>query len=554
MKTTSHPLFAIGLLAALGSCNSGQEQKNVSEKKRPNILLAICDDMSFGHLSFDGCKSVKTPNIDRLAANGVYFENAYCSAPSCSPSRAAILTGRNAYELQQGAVLWSFLPSAFKTYPDILEENGYFVGFTGKGWGPGDLSAGGRSRNPAGNQYNDIKNMPFVELGNDGAIWDVDYAANFAQFLKNRPAGTPFCFWYGALEPHRRYAANIGLRAGKKLNDVDVPDFLADNDTTRADLLDYFFEIEWYDEQLGRILKHLEDAGELDNTLILVTADNGMPFPRAKANLYEYGTHLPLIAYWADEIKAPHRVKEFVSLADIAPTFLEAAGVPIPEDMTRKSFLHLVRDTQNKKNESADFVVSCKERHAWVQPDSLIFASRAIRKGDYLLIWNLFPEIWPSGHINPSYNFDLYPFGDVDDGRSKDEIMRLITNTKDPRFGNAFGKRPSYELYNVVNDPFNLNNLAKAPEYQKVFEDLKKTMTDYLIRTKDPRMVGGAEVFYTAPYYAQKGFPTGGLFLTDWENSAPADKEAAMRKQHEKLETNIKKLKEMGWTMQEIEK
>jgi len=532
----------------LNGCN---DQENP-----PNILFITSDDMSFGHTSFDGYPEVKTPNIDFLAKNGLYFENAYCSAPSCAPSRSSILTGKNGYELEEGSVLWSFLPKKFKTYPDILEENGYFVGFTGKGCAPQDLEIAGRTRNPAGNEYNEIKKLPFTELGNDGAIWDVDYAANFEVFLSKKPQDKPFCFWYGALEPHRRYSRGIGQRAEKDISKVDVPDFLIDNKVTRSDILDYLFEIEWFDEHIGRILEQLKAEGQLSNTLIIVTSDNGMPFPRAKANLYEYGTHMPFIVYWADKIKEGRQVNDFISFADIAPTILDASNVHIPNEMTGKSFLDIIAPTDNQQNSPArDFIVTYKERHAsWVQPNGNIAPMRAIRKGDYLLIWNLEPNMWPAGHINPKYNWNQYPFGDVDNGPTKDEMMKLMNNEKDTLFKMAFGKRPEYELYNVAKDPFNLNNLAPNDKYKIRLERMKKKLVDYLTSTNDPRMLGNGkeDVFYNAPYFAMQGFETGGLFLKKWQALDSLGKAKAIENVEKNLDEQLDKLKKMGWDIDEV--
>lgn len=520
-------------------------------KQKPNVLFIICDDMSYGHTSFDGYPEVKTPNIDYLAKNGLYFQNAYCSSPSCAPSRSAVLTGKNGYELEQGGVLWGFLPKKFKTYPDILEENGYFVGFTGKGCAPQDLEIAGRTRNPSGNEFNEMKKTAFAELGNDGAIYDVDYAANFEQFLTKKPKDQPFCFWFGALEPHRRYSKGIGQRAGKDPSKVDVPGFLADNEETRSDILDYLFEIEWFDEHIGRILKHLEKSDQLKNTLIIVTSDNGMPFPRAKANLYEFGTHMPFIVFWADQIKEGRRVKELISLADVAPTILEATGLDIPSEMTGKSFYDLMANPDNQQYKERDYLVTYRERHAWVQPNGEIAPMRAIRQGDYLFIWNMKPDMWPAGHIHPKYNFDCYPFGDVDDGPAKEELMKLRENNH--LFQLAFGKRPEFELYNVANDPYNLNNLSLNNEYNELMQKMKKNLTEYLTATNDPRMIGNGneQVFYNTPYFAHNGIESGGLFLKEWEAADSIKRANAIAKEKEKLNQQINKLREMGWLIEE---
>lgn len=530
--------------------------QSCSSDKRPNILLVIADDMSFGQLSFDGCKGINTPNIDKLAARGVYFENAYCSAPSCSPSRAAILTGRNGYELESGAVLFGTLPAKFSTYTDLLEDNGYLVGYTGKGWGPGDIQEGGRQQNPAGKPFNKQKWKPFPDLNSNGGIFDIDYASNFQEFLSNRVEDQAFCFWYGAFEPHRVFDEGIGIRAGKKLSDVQVPEFLPDTKEVRTELLDFYFEIEWIDTQLGRMMDILEKEGELENTIIVFTSDNGMPFPRAKCTLYEHGTHVPLVVYWPEKMSRGGKVKDFVNLADLAPTFLDAAGIVAPKEMTARSLINiLTSDKTGQVDASRDFVVSYKERHSIVQENPKdIAAMRSIREGDYLLIWNLFPDLWPLGHIDPRYNPFLMPFGDVDDGRTKEALMKMIHEEKSKLFELTFlPKNVEFELYDVKKDPFNLTNLAKDPAYAEVLIALQKKLESYLYESKDPRLIGGEEVFTNSTYHGIQGLSTGFLPLQKWNDLDPADKQKAQKRADSLLLQNKEYLTTLGWDMAVID-
>ncbi|MEN1784299.1 MAG: sulfatase [Bacteroidota bacterium] len=539
-------LILIGCL-----CWCCKPEKAIAPTKPPNIILAICDDMSFAHMSNLGCLEIHTPNIDALAANGVLFEHAYCSTPSCSPSRAAILTGRNGYELEQGGVLWGYLPAKFETYTDHLEKAGYAVGFTGKGWGPGSLEKANRDRNPAGYEFNTVQEMPFQELGNQGEIHDIDYASNFKKFLDDKPDDRPFCFWYGGFEPHRNYVAGIGERSGKNLEKVTVPPFLEDTETTRQDLLDYYFEIEWFDTQLGRIIDHAREAGELDNTLILVTSDNGMPFPRAKANLYEYGTHMPLIAFWPSTIKKSKKVTDFINLADIAPTVLEVSGIEVPETMSARSFLNKLIPNPakpSKTDSDADFVVCYRERHAWSYPDGHTAPVRSIRKGNYLLIWNLRPEEYPAGHVLPEYNWNSYPFGDVDNGRSKEALISSYLAGDSVIFNRSFAPRPQYELYHVPDDPFNLNNLAYESEHQVTLKALKDKLETYLQATGDPRMTDAeGTIFRNTPYYASKGVATGGLFLEAWQALDSVQQRDAVQQKREQVAKSRATLEEIGW-------
>ncbi|MHC4413501.1 MAG: sulfatase family protein, partial [Planctomycetota bacterium] len=356
---------------------------------KPNILFCISDDQSWLHAGAYGSRMVKTPTFDRIAREGILFNNAYVSAPSCCPSRGSVLTGRPFYQLEEGAQNWCFLDKKFRVYPDILEDAGYHVGYTYKGWGPGVLERGGRKRNPAGNKYNSKKLTPPAN-----GFTKNDYAANFREFLNDDSQGKPFCFWFGCFEPHRDYEKDSGVKLGKKLEDAEVPPFLPDTPEVRKDLLDYAVEIEWYDKHLAKMIKTLEESGQLENTIIVVTSDNGMPFPRAKTNLYDFGTKMPLAIMWGDKIKPGRIVDDFISFTDFAPTFLEVAGIRPPAEMAGKSFLDiLLSERCGQIDPTRDHVVFGRERHhpKAFKTGGQSFPCRAIRTKDYLYIRNYKP-------------------------------------------------------------------------------------------------------------------------------------------------------------------
>ncbi|MBT7866289.1 MAG: sulfatase, partial [Opitutales bacterium] len=314
---------------------------------RPNILLAIGDDISWQGIGAYGAEYVDTPTFDRLAVNGVLFNNAYCSAPGCSPSRAALLTGQYIWQIQEAGTHGSDFPRELKVYPELLETEGYEAAYTGKPWGPGKLTE--RDRNPAGAEYNNftLKDLPAKGISNK------DYARNFKGFLDERSKDKPFVFWFGAHEAHRSFELGSGAKNGIDMGKVRVPGFLPNTDLTREDVADYGLEIEWFDSHLGQMIETLREAGELENTIIVVTADNGMAFPRAKANNYEYGVHMPLIISWPAGIKATNRrVEDFVSLIDLAPTFLEAAGVDVPGEMSAKSLMPILKSNKSGQVEA----------------------------------------------------------------------------------------------------------------------------------------------------------------------------------------------------------
>lgn len=441
---------------------------------RPNILFAISDDQSYAHTGASGDPVVRTPSFDRLAAEGVRFTHAFCSSPSCTPSRGAILTGQECYRLEEGVNLWSSLPAKFQTYPDLLEEAGYHVGYTRKGWGPGSLEAGGRKRNPAGPRYDD-----------------------FAAFLDASPEGAPFCFWFGSTDPHRPYSAGSGLASGLSAGDVPVPPFLPDVPEVRSDILDYYFEIERFDRELGEILALLEQRGELTNTLIIATSDNGMPFPRAKADLYDYGSRVPLAARWPERIPAGRVVKDFVSLVDIAPTILGAAGLGPPPGMTGRSLLGLAASDGHGRIDSArDHVILARERHTPWRTGRVGYPMRGIRTDDFLYIRNLEPSRWPAG--------DPPIFGEVDPSPTKDFIRDAGHVPEYARYYKAaFSKRPPEELYAIARDPGQMNNLAARDAYGGIMSLLSTRLDQRLLATADPRALGQPPTWESNPHYGR---------------------------------------------------
>ena len=262
-------------------------------RRRPNILFAFADDQSWVHTSFHGDPNLQTPNFDRIAREGVYFTHCFSACPSCTPSRSAVLAGQDIWRLKQAGVLYGSIPKDVPLFPLLLSDAGYHVGYTGKGWVPGDPFALGLQKYPIGKEYNAADNR-FVAEG----INDQDYQENFRQFLKDRPADTPFFFWFGCKEPHRVYEDGIGKRLGKTTDSVEVPGFFPDDDVIRSDILDYCVEIEYFDRQLGQMIRQLEEIGELDDTIVVVTSDNGMPFPRCKTTLYDWGVRMPMAIRW----------------------------------------------------------------------------------------------------------------------------------------------------------------------------------------------------------------------------------------------------------------
>jgi N-sulfoglucosamine sulfohydrolase len=447
---------------------------------RPNILLLLADDWSFPHAGSYSDRLVKTPNFDRIAREGALFTNAFCVAPSCTASRAAILTGQAVHRLEDGGNLWGTLPQKFTVYSDVLEAEGYFVGFSGKGWGPGNYQAGGRARNPAGTEF-----------------------ASFTEFYEKTPKGKPFCFWFGNTDPHRPYEKGIGLKAGMRLDDVVVPPYWPDTPEVRADLLDYYWLVERFDRDIGEILKRLEDDGQLDRTFVVVTSDNGLPFPRAKANLYDAGTRMPLAVRWPAKVRRGMTIDDFVSHADFAPTFLEAAGIK-PSTMPAMTGRSLLPLLNGKKQSGREKVFVERERHANVRQGDLSYPSRAIRTKDYLYIRNLRPERWPAG--DPEMYFAVGSFGDIDNSPSKQFLLQHRGETGVAKFFSlACDRRPAEELYDLRKDPAQTSNVAERAGYAAARMRLRAALDKWMRETGDPRSTGSDELWDRYRYFGRGG-------------------------------------------------
>jgi N-sulfoglucosamine sulfohydrolase len=476
--------FLFSLMITATVLFSGCREKPL---EKPNILFAVADDWGWPHAGVYGDPVVQTPAFDRVAGEGILFNHAYVSSPSCTPSRNAILTGQYHWRLGPGANLWSTLDPSIPVFPLLLEDAGYRIGHYRKSWGPGDIS--NWERHPAGPNYNE---------------------GGFAQFMAERTGDQPFCFWLGSWDPHRDYEEGSGARTGMELDRIRLFGCFPDNEIVRSDVADYYYEVERFDTLLAGAIRILEEYGELENTIIVVTGDNGMPFPRCKANNYDGGVRVPLAIRWGSGIKAPGRVlDDLISMTDLAPTFLELAGVAVPGVMTGKSMADLFSSRKDGfvDTENRGTVLHGKERHVPCQEDSMVgYPVRAIRTHDYLYIRNFEPDRWPAG--TPDYKKAAIPYcwlGDCDnsptktymvENRDKDEHHRRLWEL-------AFGKRPAEELYDCRKDQDQLVNLAGDPAYSGVRDSLAAQLTEQLELTGDPRVVGGAEAFDRVPYLGQ---------------------------------------------------
>ncbi len=451
--------------------------------KRPNILFAISDDQGYPHTSANGSKFVKTPGFDRMAEEGVLFQNVYCAVPQCSPNRASILTGRYLWQNYEAGTHASLFPANLKVFTDNFIDGGYHVGSTGKPWAPGQIDKTNRSKN---------KNLigKYYNAEDQSEYWKV-----FQKFLDERDNEEPFFFWYGTYDPHRPYKKGSGLASGKRLEDVDVPPYLPDNDIVRSDFLDYALMIERFDSNLVKMIGILEDMGELDNTLVIVTSDNGMPFPRAKGNAYDAGVRVPMAIRWGDQIPAGHEITDLISHIDFAPTLLNAANLPVYPDIEGESFLEILLNPDSKNRERhRESLFYGRERATSARPNNYGYPVRTIRTEKYELVWNMKPDRSPTGD-----RFDeAVAARDVIDEiiRLKDENAQTLKMYKD-----ALGQRPEFELHDMEADPSGLINLAYDPEFKEIFDSLFISLKEQLTENGDPRLHGRGDIWESYPRF-----------------------------------------------------
>lgn len=491
----------------------------------PNILFAIADDWG-AHAGAYGTPWVKTPAFDRVAKEGLLFKNAYTPVAKCAPSRAIVLTGRQAWQLEEAGNHMAVFPPKFKSWPEVLMEKGWHMGITGKGWGPGIAhDTHGKPRLITGKPFNQRSASPLTT-----GIGKNDYAANFNAFLEAAPTGKPWCFWYGSLEPHRAYEYQSGVKTGgKKLSDIDqVPGYWPDTEEVRHDMLDYALEVEHTDAHLERMIAELERRGLLDNTLIMVTADHGMPFPRCKGYAYQDSNHVPLAIRWPAGIKKPGRViEDFVSFVDIAPTILDAAGIAFSDSgmqaITGESWRPIWESEKAGRVVPArDHVLIGKERTDVGRPNNQGYPIRGMIKEGWLFLKNYEPSRWPAGNPETGYL-------DTDASPTKALILERGRKDRSDKYWRLnFGMRQGEELYDLSTDPHCAHDLARESVQASRLAQMVAEMEALLRQQGDPRMHGRGQIFdeyrptMQADFYERhrRGDPTakaGWVSETDFE-------------------------------------
>ena len=507
-----------------------------SAAERPNILFAFADDWGrhasiYAQIEGRGGPNdvVRTPNFDRVAREGVLFRNAFVTAPSCTPCRSSLLSGQYFYRTGRGAILQGAVwDTKIPSYPHLLRDAGYHIGHTYKVWSPGtprDAPHGGKDAAyvRAGTRFNGFSQVATRMVKSGKSVGEArqilldEVAGNFDAFMAARKKGQRFCYWFGPTNVHRKWIAG----SGKALWGIDpgalkgkLPAFLPDVPTVRQDFADYLGEVQAFDAALGLLLGKLEKAGELDSTLVVVSGDHGPPgFPRGKCNLYDFGVGVALAARWG---KAPggRVVDDFVNLMDLAPTFLEAAGVQVPDVMTGRSLVPVLASRKSAQVDPArSWVITGRERHVANARDGRVpYPQRALRTRDYLYIINFEPDRWPMGdprNITATSAPDartltentFVTFGDLDASPTKAWVVGQRNEPENKRYYDfAFARRPREELYVVADDPDQIRNVAGMEKYAAIREKLHDQLMAELERTKDPRVTGGGMTFEKPPF------------------------------------------------------
>lgn len=457
------------LIAGLLSVSPVMAQKAATlPEARPNVLLILSDDHSAPYLGCYGNPDLKTPNLDRLAKEGIQFNNAYTTAPQCVPSRASIMTGRSVVDI--GMLRFSApLDRSIITYPELLKKEGYYIGVCGRTYhlegAPVNVESVEAFRENKMTTFPD--RFDFVKAGNDE-----ETITQFEEFLNQPHGDKPFFMQAGFHDPHRIFDA---FDFEPDPDKITVPAGMPDTKLLRKDLAGHYGEIQRLDYQVGKLLGVLEKRGILDKTLILFMGDNGAALLRGKGTLYDCGLHVPLLARYPKLIK-PGLVSDIlISGEDIGPTVLDVANVKPDGKMTGKSFVSALKGYDLKIR---DYVFAVRGTHASGLPgNSASFdLSRTVFNRKFKLIYN------------PMFNLPYFP---VDFARQEFWKELVILNQKDelPKiFSQTYiftSERPLFEFYDLENDPIELINLSGNSDYEKEEHQLKAVLQKWMIVNRD---------------------------------------------------------------------
>lgn len=419
----------------------------------PNIVFLISDDHTAADLGCYGNTHVRTPNLDRLAREGVRFANCFVASPQCSPNRSAILTGCAPHTTSTSR-LHTPMPPWEPTFLEALKDRGYFTGAFRKVH--------------QGNPFN--KRFDFYEAGK---------TAPFAAFFDRVPKGKPFFLHVGFTDPHRPYGKGAVTPPHDPAK-IRLPRFLPDSPAVREDLAMYHDFIARMDAECGELLRLLEERGLAGNTVVVFTGDNGMPFPGAKGTCYDPGLHVPLLVKWPGVTAAGAVREELISHVDLAPTWVEMAGGAPAAKMQGRSFAGLLRGGAYQKREA---VFSERNWHDNFDP------IRSVRTSRYKLIFNAAPHFpyRPAWDLENSPTWKAYQeLGKA--GKLEPHHLRLLQPA-----------RPLVEMYDLKADPDEFHNIVDDPAHAQGRADLLKRLSEWMHQTYD----------YLPPAFAGPGEPRG---------------------------------------------
>ncbi|MCC5905619.1 MAG: sulfatase [Balneolaceae bacterium] len=451
--------LAIGFFLAGSALFSNADEE---PDQRPNLVLIIADDMAWDDCGVCGHPNIKTPNIDKLARDGMMFHQAFLTTSSCSPSRASIITGTYPHQTDAEQLHWE-LPADKVTFVEKLKEAGYWTAQAGK-WHMGDHIKGRFDFLAEDNTdalRESVGELPQAD-GSGSHLW--------VPLLQHRPENQPFFLWLAAVDPHRGYQEGT-IDEPHTPEDVILPPYVPDTEKVRKDFAMYYDEISRLDEYTGRVVEELERQGVLDNTVILFISDNGRPFPRDKTTLHDSGIKTPWIISWPDAITPGTETESLVSVVDIAPTFLALSGLEAGDEFVGRDFSPILSDP------SMTIRSHIYGQAHWHDHENFV---RSIRDERYNYIRNFFNDL------------PATPPADALTSPTFAEIRRLEQSGELDAYQRSlyFEPRPEEELYDVINDPHELNNLAEDPEYQQVLNRMRAGLLQFMETHNDgvPRL------------------------------------------------------------------
>lgn len=446
---------------------------DAGEGSKLNVVLVISDDHGWRDSLCYGNKDTRTPNLDRLAREGMRFTHAFAASTLCSPSRAVIDTGLMPFR-NGGHVFGGHVHRGAKTIVHYFRDLGYHTANLGK------FSKHPRSAFP----YEVVKSK-WSPAEHDAGLIDM-----LDQFLANRDEDRPLLLEINTADTHQPWLENESY----DLTEIGVPPHLLDTRETRDALADYYTSVETLDANIGKIIRSLEKSGFRDNTLLIYTSDHGPNFAFAKWCLYDEGIRVPFIARWPGVIEPNTTTDAMISLADIVPTVVEAAGGTPSQAIDGRSFLNVLTG-KTDKHRDAVFATHTGNSKSYAEWKANWCPARAIRTRTHKYILNLNPTYQFICHItgcSPTRQPAAYhPYWD-----SWEKLAK--TDEEAERRGNQFQHRPQHELYDLSKDPFEKQNIADFPENADVLKALQARLSDWRAKQGDDVPVYG-ENQYVAP-------------------------------------------------------